>query len=165
MVFIASADADGWPRVSYMAGEPGFVEVPDPHHLTFPVYDGNGMFLTAGDLASNPHLALLFVDWTRGPGCARTAGPSSGAPTTSRRPSRVRASRSGSGSARSSPTAALTCTGWRSSSDRRSSGETPVPDWKLGAWLVDTLPADDPALVPGRPTAPSLPLWPDTEPS
>jgi predicted pyridoxine 5'-phosphate oxidase superfamily flavin-nucleotide-binding protein len=49
MFFIATADQDGWPEASYKGGEPGFVRVLDGHHLVFPVYNGNGMFLTSGN--------------------------------------------------------------------------------------------------------------------
>lgn len=49
MFFIATADEDGWPQVSYKGGNPGFVRVIDDHTVVFPVYNGNGMFLTAGD--------------------------------------------------------------------------------------------------------------------
>ncbi|MEK7248649.1 MAG: pyridoxamine 5'-phosphate oxidase family protein, partial [Chloroflexota bacterium] len=43
MFFLATADADGWPDVSYKGGLPGFVQVTDRDELAFPVYDGNGM--------------------------------------------------------------------------------------------------------------------------
>ncbi len=54
MFFIATADEHGWPGSSYKGGEPGFVRVVDEHTLVFPVYNGNGMFLTAGNLTVNP---------------------------------------------------------------------------------------------------------------
>jgi hypothetical protein len=37
--------------------------------------------------------------------------------------------------------------------------EPPVPDWKLDPWFEGTLPADDPALDPDRPSAPSIPQF------
>ena len=48
MFFIATADADGQPQCSYKGGEPGFVRVLDERTIAFPVYDGNGMYLTPG---------------------------------------------------------------------------------------------------------------------
>ena len=45
MFFLATADADGWPDVSYKGGLPGFVRVTDHDELAFPCYDGNGMFM------------------------------------------------------------------------------------------------------------------------
>jgi hypothetical protein len=34
-----------------------------------PVYDGNGMYLTAGNALVNPHVGLLFIDFERRRGC------------------------------------------------------------------------------------------------
>lgn len=63
MFFLATADADGRPTVSYKGGDPGFVQVLDPHTLVFPSYDGNGMYLSMGNIAINSHVGLLFVDF------------------------------------------------------------------------------------------------------
>jgi len=63
MFFIATADTDGKPQCSYKGGEPGFVRVVDERTIVFPNYDGNGMFLTAGNAAVNPHVGLLFVNF------------------------------------------------------------------------------------------------------
>ena len=73
MFFLATADAEGHPQCSYKGGEPGFVRVVDPHTLAFPVYDGNGMFLSTGNVAVNPHVGLLFIDLEGGSRCASTA--------------------------------------------------------------------------------------------
>src|SRR5215471_13217472 len=63
MFFLATADADGKPQCSYKGGDPGFVRVIDEHTIAFPAYDGNGMFLSMGNLLANPHVGLLFVDF------------------------------------------------------------------------------------------------------
>jgi predicted pyridoxine 5'-phosphate oxidase superfamily flavin-nucleotide-binding protein len=63
MFFIATADADGKPQCSYKGGEPGFVRVLDERTIAFPNYDGNGMYLTAGNAAVNPQVGLLFVNF------------------------------------------------------------------------------------------------------
>src|SRR5687767_4556403 len=63
MFFIATADANGQPQCSYKGGDPGFVRVVDETSVAFPVYDGNGMFLSTGNLAENPLVGLLFVDF------------------------------------------------------------------------------------------------------
>jgi predicted pyridoxine 5'-phosphate oxidase superfamily flavin-nucleotide-binding protein len=70
MFFIATADEDGWPESSYKGGEPGFVRVVDEHTVAFPVYNGNGMFLTAGNLAVNPGLACCSSTSKSERGCA-----------------------------------------------------------------------------------------------
>src|SRR5436309_16102341 len=63
MFFIATADADGKPQSSYKGGDPGFVKVLDETTLAFPNYDGNGMYLTMGNLLVNPRIGLLFIDF------------------------------------------------------------------------------------------------------
>lgn len=63
MFFLATADADGHPDVSYKGGVPGFVRCVDERTLVFPSYDGNGQFRSLGNVAVNPHVALLFVDF------------------------------------------------------------------------------------------------------
>ena len=64
MFFLATADADGYPQCSYKGGDPGFVTALDEHTIAFPNYDGNGMYLSAGNLRVNPHVALLFIDFS-----------------------------------------------------------------------------------------------------
>jgi uncharacterized protein len=63
MFFLSTADSEGRPDCSYKGGLPGFVQVPDPQTLTFPDYDGNGMFRSLGNLLVNPHVGLLFIDF------------------------------------------------------------------------------------------------------
>ena len=66
MFFIATSDADGQPQSSYKGGDPGFVRVVDDHTIAFPVYDGNGMFLTIGNVTENHLVGLLFIDFANG---------------------------------------------------------------------------------------------------
>ena len=63
MFFIATADADGRPQCSYKGGDPGLVRVLDERSLAFPNYDGNGMYLSMGNLLVNPEVGLLFIDF------------------------------------------------------------------------------------------------------
>jgi len=63
MFFLATADADGWPDVSYKGGLAGFVRVIDEKTLAFPAYDGNGMFKSFGNILINPKVGLLFIDF------------------------------------------------------------------------------------------------------
>jgi predicted pyridoxine 5'-phosphate oxidase superfamily flavin-nucleotide-binding protein len=63
--FLATADAEGRPDVSHKGGPPGFVNVTGPSELAFPDYDGNGMFKSLGNIAVNPHVGLLFIDFER----------------------------------------------------------------------------------------------------
>jgi uncharacterized protein len=63
MFFLATADAEGRPDCSYKGGLPGFVRVVGPSTLAFPSYDGNGMFLSLGNVMANPNVGLLFLDF------------------------------------------------------------------------------------------------------
>jgi uncharacterized protein len=65
MFFLATADADGQPTCSYKGGDPGFVRVIGERTLAFPLYDGNGMFLSAGNVLVNDRVGLLFIDFER----------------------------------------------------------------------------------------------------
>jgi len=61
MFFISTVDQHGRPTVSYKGGDVGFVRIVDNKTLALPGYDGNGMILTAGNIASNNHVGLLFI--------------------------------------------------------------------------------------------------------
>jgi predicted pyridoxine 5'-phosphate oxidase superfamily flavin-nucleotide-binding protein len=63
MFFLATCDADGHPQCSYKGGEPGFVRVIDEHTIAFPVFDGNGMFLSLGNMRSHAEVGMLFIDF------------------------------------------------------------------------------------------------------
>ena len=60
--FLSSVNADGWPSVSYKGGPVGMVRVVDEHTIEFPSYDGNGMFLSMGNIESAAKIGLLFID-------------------------------------------------------------------------------------------------------
>lgn len=66
MFFLATADESGRPNCSYKGGDPGFVRALDERTLVFPSYNGNGMFLSAGNVMRNPNVGLLFVDFEHG---------------------------------------------------------------------------------------------------
>jgi len=61
MFFLATADASGRPDCSYKGGLPGFVRVTGASELSFPSYDGNGMFRSLGNVLANPSVGLLFL--------------------------------------------------------------------------------------------------------
>jgi len=154
MFFLATADGEGRPTCSYKGGEPGFVRVLDPHTLVFPSYDGNGMYLSAGNVLVNPEVGLLFIDFERGHR-VRLEGTASidlDDPIRGRYPEaqfvvRVR-------------TRAVfpNCPRYihRYELVRRSRFVpsrdclTPVPEWKRSDWAVDALPEGDPARDPGE---------------
>ncbi len=77
MFFLATADAQGNPDVSYKGGLPGFVRVIGPSTLAFPDYNGNGMFKSLGTIIDNPSVALLFIVWKDHPKKLRVLGKAS----------------------------------------------------------------------------------------
>lgn len=66
MFFLATADEQGRPNCSYKGGDPGFVRVVNERTLAFPSYNGNGMYLSMGNLLESPNVGLLFIDFERG---------------------------------------------------------------------------------------------------
>ena len=60
--FLSSVDADGWPTVSYKGGPVGLVRVVDDRTIEFPSYDGNGMFLSMGNIDASAKIGMLFID-------------------------------------------------------------------------------------------------------
>ncbi len=63
MFFMASVDDRGRVNSSYKGGEPGFVRVIDDRTIAFPYYDGNGMYLSMGNVSANGQVGLLFIDF------------------------------------------------------------------------------------------------------
>ncbi|MGH7961051.1 MAG: pyridoxamine 5'-phosphate oxidase family protein [Candidatus Binatia bacterium] len=63
MFFLSTVDHHGRPTVSYKGGDPGFVKVLDPKTVVFPSFDGNGMFLSMGNITGHAQIGMLFVDF------------------------------------------------------------------------------------------------------
>lgn len=63
MFFLSTIDEAGFPSCSYKGGAVGFVRVTDPSTLYFPNYDGNGMFMSMGNIDAQSKVGLLFVDF------------------------------------------------------------------------------------------------------
>ena len=63
MFFLATVDDGGRVNSSYKGGEPGFVRVIDDRTIAFPNYDGNGMYLSMGNVSANGQVGLLFIDF------------------------------------------------------------------------------------------------------
>ena len=58
--FLTTVDHRGYPTCSYKGGSPGLVRILDPQTLVFPNYDGNGMFLSMGNIQGNAKIGM----WT-----------------------------------------------------------------------------------------------------
>jgi uncharacterized protein len=149
MFFLATADDEGRPNCSYKGGDPGFVRVLDPQTIAFPNYDGNGMYLSTGNLLRNPSVGMLFIDFERGDRM-RLNGEASideQDPLMADYPEaqfivRVRAREVFPNCPRYIHRMRRVA---RSEFVPREGCETPVPDWKRSDWAVDALPANDPA--------------------
>jgi predicted pyridoxine 5'-phosphate oxidase superfamily flavin-nucleotide-binding protein len=154
MFFLATADADGSPNCSYKGGDPGFVRVLDPHTIAFPSYDGNGMYLSMGNVLANPRVGLLFIDFERGKRM-RLNGEASideQDPLLAEYPEaqlvvRVRATEVFPNCPRYIHHMRLV---ERSRFVPHVECETPIPSWKRRDWSHDVLAADDPANDPNR---------------
>ena len=65
MFFLTTINDKGQPTVSYKGGDMGFVKVIDETTLIFPSFDGNGMFLSMGNIKGNANIGLLFISFER----------------------------------------------------------------------------------------------------
>lgn len=163
MFFLATADAAGQPQCSYKGGDPGFVRVLDDTTIAFPIYDGNGMFLSVGNLSENPFVGLLFIDFEDG-SRLRLNGEASidpDDPLVDSYPGalvvvRVRARAVFPNCRRYVHTHGEA---ERSVFIPRGEASPPVPDWKRDPWFAGTLPDDDPAHDLQNPSAPSIPQF------
>lgn len=158
MFFIATTDEDGQPQSSYKGGEPGFVRVLDERTIAFPLYDGNGMYLTAGNLMTTKKVGLLFIDF-EGRKRMRLNGIASVAdadPLLAEFPEaqlivRVSATEVFPNCPRYIHEYKLVK---RSRFVPKRECETPVPQWKQSDWAHDVLPENDPANDPSREVIP-----------
>src|SRR4051812_43476133 len=153
MFFIATADADGQPQCSYKGGDPGFVRVLDERTIAFPVYDGNGMYLTAGNALVNPQVGLLFLDFEgrkrlrlNGVASVREDDPLLAEYPEAQLVVPVEATEGFPNCPRYIHEYRL---GQRSRFAPREGCRTPVPAWKTRDWASDVLRHDDPATEPG----------------
>jgi uncharacterized protein len=147
--FLATADRDGRPTCSYKGGDPGFVRVVDERTLAFPNYDGNGMYLSMGNLAANSEVGLLFIDFVegnrlrvQGRAAVQTQDPLVSAYPGAQFVVRVHVTEVFPNCPRYIHRYELVR---RSRFVPRSRQPTPVPDWKRSDWACDFLPENDPA--------------------
>jgi len=149
MFFLATVDADGQPQCSYKGGDPGFVRVVDERTLAFPSFDGNGMYLSLGNIEQTARVGLLFVDF-EGQRRLRVNGAASLSfddPLLAEYPRaqcvvRVAVSEVFPNCPRYIHRLELV---ERSRFTPRADCEPPVPEWKRREWAQDVLPAGDPA--------------------
>jgi predicted pyridoxine 5'-phosphate oxidase superfamily flavin-nucleotide-binding protein len=154
MFFIATTDAEGKPQCSYKGGEPGFVRVLDDRTIAFPIYDGNGMYLTAGNLIATGNVGLLFIDFEgrkrmrlNGVASVDDADPLLPDYPEAQLVVRVSATEVFPNCPRYIHEYRLVS---RSRFVPKTECETPAPQWKQSEWAHDVLPEGDPAADPSR---------------
>ena len=156
MFFIATVDDRGRVTCSYKAGEPGFIRVVDPRTLAFPNFDGNGMYLSMGNISQTRQVGLLFIDFEKqtrmrvqGEGTIDPNDPLMADYPEAQFIVRVRTRE-----------VFPNCPRYihqmkrveRSRFVPKADCPTPVPAWKKGDWVADVLPEHDPARDPSRTT-------------
>jgi predicted pyridoxine 5'-phosphate oxidase superfamily flavin-nucleotide-binding protein len=149
MFFIATVDSQGRANCSYKGGDPGFVRVLDEHTIAFPNYDGNGMYLSMGNVLETSQVGMLFIDfenqWRMRLNGEATIDPAD--PLMAEYPEaqfivRVRAREVFPNCPRYIHKMQLVA---RSRFVPKTECATPVPEWKKYDWVEDALPEKDPA--------------------
>lgn len=63
--YLGTASAEGQPYIQHRGGPPGFLQVLDERTLAFADLSGNRQYITAGNLAENPHAFIFIMDYVR----------------------------------------------------------------------------------------------------
>lgn len=61
--FLTTIDQRGYPTCSYKGGHPGLITVVNSRKIAFPSYDGNGMYLSMGNIQGNAKIGMLLIDF------------------------------------------------------------------------------------------------------
>jgi len=149
MFFLATVDDQGRPSCTYRGGDPGFVRAVDDRTLALPNYDGDGKYLSWGNVLKNPNVGLLFIDFMKSHRL-RIHGIASIAENDPLLPEcpeaqfivRIKVREVFGNCQRYVHKYQLV---ERSPYVPRGGCTTPVPDWKKQSDLRDALPANDPA--------------------
>lgn len=154
MFFLATVDANGHANCSYKGGDPGFVRVVDAHTLAFPNYDGNGMYLSMGNLLSTAQVGMLFIDFEQqfrmrvnGEASIDPKDPLLATYPEAQFVVRVKAREVFPNCPRYIHKYKLVA---RSRFVPKEACATPVPAWKKGDWVADVLPKHDVARTDDR---------------
>jgi hypothetical protein len=128
------------------------VRTPDEHTLVFPNYDGNGMYLSMGNVAATAQVGLLFIDFEQ-PQRLRVQGSARIVPADAFQPQYVGAQFLVKVDVQqvfpNCPRYIHRIRRMAPSEFVPRAGEVPpVPKWKRMDWACDVLAADDPARIP-----------------
>lgn len=61
--YMASIGENGYPYIQHRGGPQGFIHVLDNHTLAFVDFSGNKQYISAGNIETNPHVALVMVSY------------------------------------------------------------------------------------------------------
>lgn len=61
--FLSTVDLRGYPTCSYKGGPPGLISVLNASEIAFPSYDGNGMYLSLGNIQGKSKIGMLLIDF------------------------------------------------------------------------------------------------------
>jgi hypothetical protein len=154
MFFLATVDGRGNVNCSYRGGEPGFVRALDERTIAFPNYDGNGMYLSMGNVLDASEVGILFIDFENRKRMRfnGTATIDFNDPLITEFPEaqfvvRVKAREIFVNCPRYVHKMKLV---ERSRFVPKSGIPTPVPSWKTSEWAADALAENDPARDPQR---------------
>lgn len=64
--FLATSNQKGECDCSFKGGGPNIIHILDAQHFAFPDIDGNGAFMSIGNIIQNPHVGCLFIDFSTG---------------------------------------------------------------------------------------------------
>jgi predicted pyridoxine 5'-phosphate oxidase superfamily flavin-nucleotide-binding protein len=64
--FLATSSRSGECDCSFKGGGPGLIRIVDTKNFAFPDFDGNGAFMSIGNILQNPHVGCLFIDFSTG---------------------------------------------------------------------------------------------------
>jgi predicted pyridoxine 5'-phosphate oxidase superfamily flavin-nucleotide-binding protein len=149
MFFIATVDDRGQANCSYKGGEPGFVRVIDDTTIAFPNYDGNGMYLSMGNVLTTRQVGMLFIDFENqwrmrlnGEATIDEHDPLMADYPEAQFIVRVKAREVFPNCPRYIHKMKLV---QHSKFVPKTECQTPVPRWKTGGWVDDVLPSNDPA--------------------
>ncbi len=144
MFFLSTVDERGYPTCSHKGGAPGFVRVLDSKTLVFPSYNGNGMFLSTGNILASSKVGLLFINFEK-PNRLRVHGEA----TIDRKDSLIGDFAGAELIVRVAVHEVFpNCPRYIHSHEMRSlsqfvpdsQGQAPTPNWKKSDWAKDVLP-------------------------
>ncbi|WP_199401932.1 pyridoxamine 5'-phosphate oxidase family protein [Candidatus Thioglobus autotrophicus] len=64
--FLATSNKKGECDCSFKGGGPDIICILDEKNFVFPDIDGNGAFMSLGNIIQNPHVGCFFIDFSTG---------------------------------------------------------------------------------------------------